>query len=384
VLLAGAGVMIRSARTIAATDLGVTTANVLTAPIGLPTGKYPTSEARTAAVDRLLTRLETLPGVESIAVATHLPAGAVFFPVKRPYETGDTSTRDSRTRPTAAKMGISPDYFRTLGATLRRGRAFTDADIASSVPVAIVNERFAQAAWPGEDPVGKRLRFAAAMTPEPWLTVVGVASDIVQLDTTGQRFDPVVYRPTAQDPIFNGWVVARTRVPPATLANAFRYEIEALDADLLVGPSGPGMVSPLDQRLRNNYWRNTVNGGLFLVFAAIALLLASVGLYAVVARAVTQRTQEIGIRAAMGAGSGDILRLVFKDGMLPVGIGLALGLPATLVVMPVLKSQLVNVSPTDPASIALSAAALVVAAAVGCWFPARRAMRLDPMTALRN
>jgi putative ABC transport system permease protein len=384
VLLAGAGVMIRSARTIATTDLGVTTANVLTAPIGIPIGKYPTVEAQTALVGRLVARLETLPGVESLALATHLPAGAVFFPLKRPYELGDTSTRDVPSYSTAAKMSISADYFRTLGARLRRGRTFTDTDSASSVPVAIVNERFAQAVWPDEDPVGKRLRFTSGMTPEPWLTVVGVASDIVQVDTTGQRFDPVVYRPTSQEPAVTGWVLARTRVPPGTLANAFRHEIEVVDADLLVGPGGPGMISSLDQRLRNNYWRNTVNGGLFLVFATIALLLALVGLYAVVSRAVSQRTQEIGIRAAMGASSRDILRLVFKDGMLPVGIGLAVGLPATLAVMPVLKSQLVNVSPTDPVTLALSTAALVVAAGVGCWFPARRAMRLDPMTALRN
>jgi putative ABC transport system permease protein len=179
-------------------------------------------------------------------------------------------------------------------------------------------------------------------------------------------------------------VLARTRVPPGSLATAFRRGIEAIDADLMVGPGNSGVVSPLDELMKNNYRSNSVNGILFLIFAAIALLLASVGLYAVVAHSVSQRTQEIGIRTAMGATARDILALVMKQGMLPVSIGLLVGLPAALAVTPVLKSQLVNVSPTDPITLVVASGVLVLSATLGCWVPARRAMRVDPVVALRQ
>jgi ABC-type antimicrobial peptide transport system permease subunit len=164
----------------------------------------------------------------------------------------------------------------------------------------------------------------------------------------------------------------------------FQREVQAIDADLLVGPGGDAWASSLDERLKINYWSNSVNGLLFLIFAAMALLLASVGLYAVVAHSVSQRTQEIGIRTAMGASAGDIMALVLKQGMLPVGIGLTIGLPAALALTPVLKSQLVNVSPADPVTFLVASAVLVLSAALGCWLPARRALRIDPVVALRN
>jgi putative ABC transport system permease protein len=267
---------------------------------------------------------------------------------------------------------------------VQQGRAFREADGASSVPVVIVNQRFASLSWPGEDPVGKRLRFLKGPTPGSWLTVVGVVSNIVQDDRTGQRFDPVVYRPFQQEPDTVLWVLARTHVPPENLATAFRQDIEAIDPDLLAGPGNDAITSPLDELLKNNYRSNSVNGMLFLIFAAIALLLASVGLYAVVAHFVSQRTQEIGIRTAMGATARDILALVMKQGMLPVGLGLLLGLAAALGITPILKSQLVNVSPTDPTSLIVAAATLIVFATLGCWIPARRALRVDPVIALRH
>jgi putative ABC transport system permease protein len=211
-----------------------------------------------------------------------------------------------------------------------------------------------------------------------------VVSNIVQDDRTGQRFDPVVYQPFQQEPATIMWVLAHTLVPPGSLAKDFRRGIEAIDADLLAGPGNSGIASPLDELLKNNYRSNSVNGILFLMFAVIALLLASVGLYAVVAHSVSQRTQEIGIRTAMGATARNILALVFKQGMLPVGIGLTIGLPAALAVTPILKSQLVNVSPTDPIILLVASGVLVLSATLGCWIPARRAMRVDPAAALRH
>ncbi len=172
--------------------------------------------------------------------------------------------------------------------------------------------------------------------------------------------------------------VARTRVPPGSLGTAFRRAVQAIDADLpTIGPS------TLAASLVSNYRSNRLNGALFLIFAAIALMLASIGLYAVVAHSVSQRTQEIGIRKAMGATARDVLTLVFKQGLLPVGIGLTIGLGAAVVVTPVLRSQLVQVSPTDPLTFVIASTVLIVSATLGCLIPALRAMRIDPMVALR-
>ena len=174
-------------------------------------------------------------------------------------------------------------------------------------------------------------------------------------------------------------VIARTHVPSGTLATSIRREIHAVDSDLpIFGPL------TLDERLEANYWTSGLDGVLFLIFAAIALLLASIGLYAVIAHSVSQRTQEIGIRMAIGAKARDILELVFVQGMLPLGIGLAIGLAASLEVNRVLKSALVHVSPTDPLTLVVASATLVFAATLFCLIPARRAMRVDPLVALRH
>jgi len=176
------------------------------------------------------------------------------------------------------------------------------------------------------------------------------------------------------------WVFARSRVAPGSLGTAFRRETQAIDSDL---PIWIGPVT-LAERLELNYRNNAINGVLFLIFAAIAVLLASVGLYAVMAHSVSRRTQEIGIRMAIGATARDIRKLVFLQGMLPLGIGLAIGLPASFAVNQVLKSELVHVSTTDPITIVLASLVLIFSAILGCLIPARRAMGVDPVVALRN
>jgi len=174
------------------------------------------------------------------------------------------------------------------------------------------------------------------------------------------------------------WVFARTRVPPGRLGTAFRREVQALDSDLpIYGPF------TLAERLEV-YWNSRFYGVLFLIFAAIALLLASIGLYTVIAYSVSQRTQEIGIRMAIGATAPDIRKLVLMQGMLPLGIGLTIGLAASFAVNPVLKAELVQVSPADPITLVVASAALVLSATLGCLIPARRAMRVDPVVALRH
>jgi putative ABC transport system permease protein len=221
--------------------------------------------------------------------------------------------------------------------------------------------------------------FNAAM-PESWLTVVGVVADIVQNDMTRQEFDPLVYVPYRQKPAASMRVFARTRVPPAGLVTAFRREVQALDADLPI--FGPDVLS---ERLEAwNYWSNGMLATLFLGLAAIALLLASAGLYAVIAHSVGQRTQEIGIRLAIGATSRDILALVSTEGLLPLSVGLIVGLAASLAVNRVLSAALVHVSPADPIALAVASLTLMLSAGLGCLVPAARAMRVDPSVALRH
>lgn len=374
VLLAGAGVMIRSFLKIHSADMGVTISNVLTGVIDFPPGTYSRPEDRIAFFDRVTERLKALPGVESAAIGESLPSWGA---PKRPYEIAGPESADQRRRPTVSVLRVSPGYFRLLGASVISGRDFTHADGPGST-VAIVNQLLAERLWPGQDPVGRRIRFFAGGKPGEWLTVAGVVSNILQNDQTRQRFDPVAYVPYRQDPAGGQWVLLRTEGPPTQLVNAFRAAVHEIDPDLSIyGPFA------LTARLEA-FWDNRFYGMLFGIFAAIALFLASIGLYTVVAHSVSQRTQDIGIRLAVGASSSDILKLVLIQGLLPLGIGLAIGLAGSLAVNRLLRSALVQVSPWDPVTLAVASATLVIVAALGCLIPARRAMRVDPVIALRH
>jgi putative ABC transport system permease protein len=335
-----------------------------------------------AFFERLATRVTAIPGVESVTLANSLPG---LYAPRLPYELAGAPPIDEARRPSVLAVIISPGYFGTLGARVLAGRAFNDVDEPSDVPVTIVNQRFASTVWPGEDPLGKRLRLFDGKTPDAWRMVVGVASNIVQSDATGQTVAPLVYAPFRQKPARSMTVIARTRVPPGSLGPTIRREIQAMDSDLVIGSGYGSLEGPktLAESLAFNYWFQWINGVLFLIFAAIALLLASIGLYAVIAHAVSHGTQEIGIRTAMGATRRDIVALVFRQGMFPVGIGLMIGLAGSLAVNRVLQSQLVGVSPYDPTTLIVAIAVLVSSAVLGCWIPARRATKVDPLVALR-
>jgi putative ABC transport system permease protein len=315
--------------------------------------------------------------VESAAIASYIPT----WNVKRvPYELAGAPPADERQRPNASMVVISPGYFRTLGATVLSGRDFNDGDRVSGVPVAIVNQRFASRHWPGENPLGRRVRLFAGNKAQPWLTVVGVASNIAQNDVARPESNFLLYLPYRQVPYEGGInLLVRARVVPESLGTALRHEVDAVDSSLpIFGPF------TLAKRFQGLYWLKGLYGVLFLIFAAIALLLASFGLYAVIAHSISQRTQEIGVRMAIGATARDILKLVLTQGMLPLGIGLTIGLVASFGVNRVLKSELVRVSPADPITLVVTSALLVLFATLGCVIPARRAMRVDPAVALRH
>jgi ABC-type antimicrobial peptide transport system permease subunit len=209
--------------------------------------------------------------------------------------------------------------------------------------------------------------------------VVGVAPNIVQNDISPREIDPLVYIPIREKPQRGVAIVAKTQVPPGSVSQAFRREVQAVDSEMPVFN-----LWTMNERLERNYFFFRIVGMLFAIFAGIALLLASIGLYAVIAHSVSQRTQEIGIRMALGASAGDVRKLVFAQGMLQVSIGLVLGLLAAFALTRLLKAVLIQVSPNDPETLAAVSLILIMAALLGCAIPARRAMQVDPLTALRH
>ncbi len=378
VLLAGAGLMIRSFLNIYRLQTGVNQKNVLVMRIFLPEAKYPRDDDQISFHDRLKSRLDALPGVQVSSIAMFMPTGgAMDFP----YELDGRPPVDEKQRPRLNLEVISPDYFRAMDLKPLRGRVFAPTDIKSGQPVALVNLRFAEKFWPGEEPIGKRVRIFDNKVAQPWLTVVGVVPNILQnLENQNMRdHDPLIYVTYRQKPMRDMSIMARTSVPPNSLATAFRREVAALDEDMPLYN-----LRSLEERLDINNWSQKVFGTLFGIFAAVALALASVGLYAVIAHSVSQRTQEIGLRIALGASGPTILQLIFSQGMTQVIIGLAIGLAAAFGLTRALESLLVQVSPGDPVTLISVALVLTAAAVLGCLIPALRAMRVDPVVALRH
>ena len=387
VLLAGAGLMARSFLKLYTEDIGVNTPNILVASVRPPAKRYPDAQSKIAFFDRLTTKLKGLSGVDSVALANWLPG---LDGPRLPYEIAGSTAVDEQHRPMSFVIAITPDYFRTLGAAVISGRNFNDFDRASSPPVALVNQYFAIAHWPGANPFGKRFRLFDGRNADAWRTIVGVTSNIVQANpSTGISLDEVVYLPYQQRLSASMSILARTRVPPGSLALSVRREIQAMDSDLDIGAgTGGGVLEgplPLSERfMMARYWSTAVNAGLFLTFAVIALLLAAIGIYAVIAHSVSRATQEIGIRMALGGTARDIRSLVVRQGMLPVVMGLGLGLVASLAANRLLQSQLFSVSSTDPATYAVTSIVLIAVALFACLIPAGRAMRVDPAVALRH
>jgi len=383
VLLAGAGLTIRSFLNIYTADPGVRVANLLTAYLELPAARYSGAASQLAFFEELQTKVRNTPGVEFAAMADSLPG---LYAPRIAYELGGAAATDERSRPRTAAVAISPEYFRATGADLISGRDFSESDSAEGSPVIIVNQRFAAISWPGGNAVGKRVRLFKGEASGAWRTVVGVASNVIQNDATAQRFDPVVYVPFRQSPKPYMAMLVRTRVPPESLESAVRREIQGMNPELVIG-SGLGSIGgpkPLQESLAFNYWSGGVSATLFFVFAAIALLLTIVGLYGVVSHSVARRIREIGVRMAVGAAPADILRLVMAQGIVPSAGGLAVGLAGCPAITRILNSQLVQVTANDPVTLAAASVALIVPALLGCLIPALRAMRLDPVAALRS
>ena len=275
------------------------------------------------------------------------------------------------------RAAITPGFFDTFDVHLVRGRDFSDADDAAAPRVAIVNESFAAKFFPKEDPVGRHLRLGLADSKEPWITIVGVAPDLYMAGIQNER-PWGFYVPIAQNPPRFASLAVRAAGAPMTLTSAVRDQVAALDPDLPLY-----WVRTLAQGIAENNWHYSVFGSLFMAFGAAALFLATVGLYGVMAFAVSRRTQEIGLRMALGASGGRVLSMVLRQGAWQIGLGLALGILLAGGLSRMLTILLYGVQPWDLQVFAIVIIALAAAATLACLIPARRAMRVDPMVALR-
>ena len=374
VLLAGAGLMIRSAVKLYSAPIGVNISQVLTMRIHLPEKKYAPPESWRAFHENLQKRLSALPGVASASVASQLPFGGwttLSFEL-------EGRKNDEVQLPETGGLVVGNNYFQTMQVQPQHGRVFTDSDGLAGTPIVVVNQSFAEKYWPGEEPLGKRLRVKEEQILGPWLTVVGVVPDILQNFRHHLQHDPLIYLPFAEQPARRVFLIARTQVPPTTLANAFRSEVQHLDENLALDD-----VRSLEERVAESRLTVSLFGAICTVFAGVATVLAAIGLYAVNAHAVSQRTREIGLHMAMGASRSDVARLVFGQGIRPLAPGVAIGLLLALGVTRLLRVVLVGVSPSDPLTFVGIVLVLTIAAALGCAGPARRAMKVDPMVALR-
>ena len=365
VLLAASGLMIRSANQLYSAPVGVTTANILTSGVNLPRAKYSQPGDRLEFQRAALSQTAALPGVAAAAVTSNLPLGG--------WDTIECQLQGEAVTKRLSAIVVTPSYFKVFELKPIAGRllAADDSEI-------VVNHSFAGKYWPNETAVGKHFRLAQGPEPGTWLTVVGVVPDVLQNTRDRLEIHPLFYLGYTRWPNARINLVARTAVPPETLVNPLRAAIQKIDSNLPISRT----VS-LQSLLDSARLEVTVFGSICSVFAGIALILATVGLYSVIANSVSMRSQEIGLRMAMGGSPRDILGLVFRQGMRPLLIGLLLGVPLAMVAMRALTSSLVGVAPTDPITFGGVIFVLLAAGALGCVIPARRATRVDPVIALR-
>jgi putative ABC transport system permease protein len=381
VLLAGAGLMVRSFMKLYTLDIGARTDHLMVMRMQLPATKYATPEARRAFFERLEPRLAAIPGVESIAVTTSAPPSGAE---ERSLEIEGRPARNPEEQPqTVSIVTISPRFFDVVAVQMRRGRTFHERDGAPGAETVIINERMAAQFFPGEDPMGTRIRFPRREpTPgEPaplWRTIVGISPSLRHGARRDGEANPVVYLPYRQDPSNGVALVVRSELPPGSVMHAVRREVQAIDPDQPVFT-----IQTLDQMLAQERWPFRVFGGLFAIFAGIALVLSSVGLYAVMAHSVAQRTQEIGVRMALGAEGRQMSWLILKRGLVQLAMGLTLGLAGAFALSRVLRTVLFQITPTDPVTFAAITMLLTVVSIAACLLPARRATRVDPVVALR-
>jgi predicted permease len=375
-LITAAGLMLRTLRELASVDPGFEADGVVTATIHLPTGTYAEDESVLTFHRALLERLRALPGVEAVGSTDALPLqGSTWtsdFAIegRAPLERGADFNRRI----------VSPGYFDAMGVRLLRGRMFGISDGDGTLPVALVNATLARVYFPNADPVGQRIAFEREPAPdEPWYTIVGVVGS-ERLEGLGEvREWPEVFLPASQQPSQLIRVVVRSSIRPEAQAGALRTAVHALDQDVAVTDARP-MDAVVGAAMARERFLSVVFG----TFAFLALALAAVGTYGVMAHTVSSRTREFGVRMAVGAAPAMILRLVLRQGVTLGLAGTVLGVMATLVATRLIRGLLFRVSPMDPITFVMVVAILTGVALVACLIPALRATRIEPMEALRH
>lgn len=381
VLLAGAGLMVRSFMKLYTMDIGVDTSRMLTMRLTLAEKKYPTPEQRRLFYEALLPRLSGIPGLAAASITSAPPASGAG---SRALEIEGRPEADPKRVPQVTTLFVSDTYFDTLGVTMRQGRPLRDVDGKAGSEAVVVNARFVAQHFPGEDVIGKRIRLKPggrgpeAKQEKPWMTIVGVAPTVRQRNVQDVDPDAVAYLSYRLEPPTGTAILVRSQADPASLTSAVREAVQATDPDQPVFG-----VQTMEQAFAQNRWPYRVFGSMFTIFALIALVLSAVGIYAVTAYSVTQRTQEIGVRMALGAQPGQVSWLILRQGLVQLAIGLTLGTAGALAAAPVLRALLVQITPSDPVTLIGIGVVFAVVTVCACLIPARRATRLDPLVALR-
>ena len=377
VLLIGAGLMMRAYLNVQGMSAGFDPDGLLTARVTLPEADYEDGPARARFFEAMLERVEALPTVEAASVTSLLPVGS-FSGAYLGIEGNDSENLADL--PIVAYTRVSASYLETMRIPLLQGRGFERRDGAEGTPeVLLVSRDAAHRFWPEESPVGKRVKFGPTNDPDSgWKTVVGVVDDVMQFGLGEDPF-PGVYVPYKQSPVASMAIVARTDGDPGAVVAALRQEVWAVDDNLPVY-----LVQTMQARIDQDDWEEKLFTMVFGAFAVIALALSSVGLYGLVAYSVAQRRREIGIRMALGADRHNVVRMVVRQGMKLVVIGLVIGLVGALGITRVIASLLIGVSPTDPLTYSTIALTLAAVAFAASYLPARRATRVDPVRALRE
>lgn len=379
VLVAGAGFLLRSFVTLHAVDLGIDTTRLLAANVVLTEGKYATPAARWAFLERLQARVSALPGVESTAWTTRVPPAAGDERLVEIEEPGSTTVPSF-----ASTVAVSDEFFTVLGRRLVKGHEFqkTQQD-SGDADTAIVNERFAALLFADGDPIGRRFRFTTrnpppGRQPDPWRTIIGVSAGVRQGELEDAYASPVIYLPYRREAPAAATLLMRSPLQAETLVAAIRREARAEDPDQPVLA-----VQSVAQMLERDRWPYRVFGGMFSILAASALVLSGIGLYALMAYAVSRRTHEIGVRIAVGAARSHVSWLVLRRGLVQLALGGTLGLAGAWMLGAVLEGMLVDMSAFDPLTFAIVLSVMSAVTVAACVVPTSRAVRVDPVAALR-
>ena len=375
VLLAGALLFVRTFLNLERMAGELDARPLLTMRLYMPRESYPSAELRTQRMEDVLRRIESLGTVEAAFASTMVPFGGGAYQGPAAI---DGLARAQDEAPVISYVGVTPHLVQTLNVPLRGGRTFTEAEAMSRARVALVSETMARRFWPSGDAVGGRFRLVQDPQLGEWMTVIGVVGDVRQEPVPGGEQLPAAYLPYPYNAPTATVVTIRVRGSAGSVAGAARGAIRQSDSNLAVGS-----IRPLDDLRQRGYWPYQIFGWVFSIMAVVALCLAAVGVYGVLAYSIARRQREIGVRIALGATRRDVLRLVLLQGLRLTGGGIALGLAGALAVAHVIRSVLYEVSPTDPFTFGVIAAGLSAVAVVTSYLPARQATAVDPIVALR-